>query len=134
MSKKKYHQIAKRYRPVGVKVRFKRPPNLAPAHAKVFRDGTKEILTPRPDNREGLYYFLHECAHLILRHFHIPMPIWQMEYEAEMWTIATMRREGIPVPHTMLYAAKKYVKDCIREGKAKGEAPPPYKVRRWAGV
>jgi hypothetical protein len=130
---KRHYEIAKRYRPIGVKVRFKRGTSLKPAHAKVFKDGTKEILTPRPDTREGLYYFLHECSHLILRHFHIPMPVWQMEYEAEQWTIATMRREGIPVPHSMLREAKKYVRQCIKEDKKKTKKVP-YKVRRWCNA
>ncbi len=134
MSKARYYEIAKRYRPKGVKIRFKRVFNApAEAYAMLKQDGTKEIYTPRPDCRDGLFYYLHECAHVILRHLYMEdLPIWKQEYEAEMWAIATMRREGIPVSRKMLKEAKKYVKACIKE--AGKDAKVPYKVRKWAGV
>jgi uncharacterized linocin/CFP29 family protein len=37
------------------------------------------------------------------------------EYEAEQWAISTMRREGVPVPRSMIIDAKKYVSDCLKE-------------------
>ena len=129
-----YVAIAKRYRPVGVKVRFKRPgTNLAPAHAKIYRDGRKEIYSPPPTTRDGLFYFLHECAHLILRHWHVKIPVWRQEYEAEQWAIATFRREGIPVSKAMTKDAKGYVKKLITAHVRRGRKMPPSKILRWCG-
>lgn len=96
------------------------------------QDGSKEILTPRPDTRDGLFYYLHEVAHVVLRHLYLDLPIWQQEYEAEQWAIATMRREHIPVSRKMLKEAKKYVRACIKE--AGKDTKVPAKVKRWAGV
>jgi hypothetical protein len=133
MCTKRYYKIAKRYRPKGVKIRFKRQFNApSEAYAMLKQDGTKEIYTPRPDTRDGLFYFLHECAHVILRHLYLDLPIWQQEYEAEQWAIATMRREHVPVSRKMLLEAKKYVRDCIKE--AGKDVKVPYRVRRWAKV
>jgi hypothetical protein len=130
---KRYYEIAKRYRPKGVKIRFKKEYcSPAPAYARLLEDGTKEIYTPRPDTRDGLFYYLHECAHVILRHLYINIPTWKQEYEAEQWAIATMRREGVPVSRTMLKEAKRYVKNCIKEDKSKPKVP--YKIRKWCGL
>jgi hypothetical protein len=133
MNKKRFYEIAKRYRPRGVKIRFKRTFN-SPDEAYVMlkSDGSKFMHTPRPDTRDGLYYYLHECAHVVLRHLYDVVPTWQQEYEAEMWAIATMRREHVPVSRKMLKEAKKYVRDCIKE--AGKDAKIPYRVKRWAGV
>ena len=126
--------IAKRYRPIGVKVRFKtKSKRLAPAHAKLFKDGTKEIYSPPPDTRDGLFYFLHECAHLILRHWHVKIPVWRQEYEAEQWAMATMRREGIPVSKAMTKDAKAYVRKLVTAHINKGKKAPPKKILRWCG-
>jgi hypothetical protein len=133
MRNERLWKVATRYRPRNVKVRFKRGKKLKPAHAMVRRDGTRDMLTPRPDTREGLYYYLHEAAHFALRHNYQPyLPNWQIEYEAEKWAASIMRMEGIPVPRTMTADAKKYIRWCIRKDLKRG-LKVPYKVRRWSG-
>jgi len=137
MRPEKLQEIAMRYAPVGIHIRYKRlikpkrkkMNHLVPAHAHLFKE---EMLAPRPVTREKLYVFLHECGHFTLRHFppswatnpvhkklytrpeaaHQPTHV--QEYEAEQFAIQTMRREGIPVPRTMLASAKKYVRECIK--------------------
>ena len=127
--------IAKRYRPIGVRVRFKRnSKNLGPAHARLHADGSKEIYSPSPATRDGLFFFLHECAHFILRHWHVKIPVWRQEYEAEMWAISTLRREGIPVSKEMIKDAKKYVRGIIVAHLKKGRPRPPLRVLRWCGI
>lgn len=126
--------VAKRYKPIGVRVRFKRGKKLGPAHAIILPDGVKEILSPRPVTREGLFYFLHECAHIVLRHWHVKIPLWQQEYEAEMWAIATFRREGIPVSSQSLRDAKEYVRGIVVAHIEKGRPRPPVRVLKWCGI
>jgi hypothetical protein len=126
--------IAKRYKPIGVRVRFKRGKKLGPAHAIILPDGVKEILSPRPTTREGLFYFLHECAHIVLRHWHVKLPRWQQEYEAEQWAISVFRREGIPVSRESLEQAKIYVGELVEAHMAKGLPRPPVRVLRWCGI
>ena len=88
---------------------------------------------PRPDSRSALYVYLHECAHHHLGHCKPDYrePLWLQEYEAEQWAIATMRREGVPVPRRMIHEAKKYVKECATIDAQKGRRAPPAHVVRW---
>lgn len=135
MRPEKLEEIAMRYAPVGVHIRWKRltkqtgrkKNHIYPAHAHLFK---QEMLAPRPVTREKAYVFLHECGHFLLKHFpedwavtslhkrlytrKEPLPSHVEEYEAEQFAIQTMRREGIPVPRSMLKDAKGYVRDCIR--------------------
>jgi hypothetical protein len=111
------------------------------------------MLVPRPHTREALYIFLHECAHLHLKHFNScdtedsrlrlaytgngQLPRAQEEYEAEQWAISVMRLEGLKVPKMMIRDAKKYVRDCLKESRrgphhAKSAAETPAHVRTWA--
>lgn len=117
--------IARRYKPHGVKVRWRRK-GLYPAYAWFDR---KMIYAPRPDTREGLFVYLHECAHFHLKHWHVDIPLARQEYEAEQWAISTMRREGLAVPRSMLAEAKTYVSECIKADGGKIERH----VRRFAG-
>jgi hypothetical protein len=125
--------VAKRYKPLGVRVRFKRGKKLGPAYAIILPNGEREILSPRPVTREGLFYFLHECGHLVLRHWHVDIPVWQQEYEAELWAMATMRREGIPVSIQSIRDAKEYVRGIVVAHIEKGLPKPPVRVLRWCG-
>lgn len=131
--KAKLVAIAKRYRPNGVSIKFRRDEYLTPAHAQQFADGSKVMYVPRPTTTAALYVYLHECAHHHLGHCKPDYrePLWLQEYEAEQWAIATMRREGVPVPRAMIWEAKKYVKECADIDAKKGRRPPPAKVVRW---
>lgn len=144
MSTERYREIAKRYTPPFIRIRYKRKRKgkvvLTPAHACLARE---EILTPKPDTIEGLAYFLHECAHFWLRHFAPGEArtkalrelytggqtdvLAQQEYEAEAWTIATLRREGVAVPAHVLADMRDYVEACI----AASEGKVPRRVRRF---
>ena len=133
---KKQHQllsIAKRYKPRGVFVHFRRDGYLTPAHAIIHYDGSKVMYVPKPESIHALYIFLHECAHHHLGHCKSDYnePLWRMEYEAEQWTIATMRREGLSVSRSMLASAKEYVAECAIIDIAKGRCGPPAKIKTW---
>jgi hypothetical protein len=144
VSQDEAHRIAARYAPAFIKIRYKRKRKgkvvLAPAHACLQRE---EMLVPKPDTLEGLVYFLHECAHFHLRHFdpweantpklaklYAGSPVEtvaQQEYEAEAWTLATLRREGVAVPQHVLDDMRNYVRQCIKES----EGRIPRRVRRF---
>lgn len=137
-------RIAARYAPAFIKIRYKRKRKgkvvLAPAHACLQRE---EMLVPKPDSLEALVYFLHECAHFHLRHFDVEeartaklatlyagsatRTVAEQEYEAEAWTLATLRREGIPVPQHVLDDMRNYVRQCIAES----DGRIPKRVRRF---
>lgn len=62
----------------------------------------KRILkSPQPVDRESLYVYLHECAHLILDHVRRKAP-YMREMEAEKWAQRTLRAENIRVPRRMV--------------------------------
>jgi hypothetical protein len=128
-----YIRIAKRYKPRGVKVRFRKDDYLSPAHAIEFPDGSKEMYVPKPVTRDALYMYLHECAHHHLGHIKATYkePLWKMEYEAEKWTMATMRREGHSVSRAMVMLAKRYVEECAKIDKKKGRPGPNSRITRW---
>lgn len=128
-----YTRVAKRYRPAGVKIRFRRDQYLTPAHAAQWADGSREMYVPQPRDRHSLYVYLHECAHVHLKHIEptSKIPLWKQEWEAEQWAIAAMRRENIPVPRAMIAEAKKYVRECAEIDAAKGREPPPAKIAIW---
>lgn len=141
----RFHEIARRYAPPYIKIRWKRRKNgkvvLRPAHACLRRE---EILSPRVDTIEGLSYFLHECAHFWLRHFTPDeanskkmLDLYtggateteaQQEYEAEQWTISTLRREGLGVPDHILEDMRRYVASCVKSDRDK---KVPHRVRRF---
>jgi hypothetical protein len=130
---KRLLEVAKRYRPARTKVKFRKGRDLLPAYAWTDEDGIKWIEVPRLECRDSLYIYLHECAHHHLGHCRdgYDAPLWKMEYEAEQWAIATMRREGIPVSRKMVASAKAYIRDCIKEDKKKGRPMPPARILRW---
>lgn len=126
-------KIAKKWRPRGVTVRFRKDDYLIPAHATVLTDGSKEMYVPFPKSREALFIFLHECAHHHLGHLKpgYREPMWQMEYEAEHWAMATMRTEGLHVPRSMIAEAKRYVAECAQHDIDRGRIGPNAKVVTW---
>lgn len=141
----RYRDIADRYTPAFIKVRYKRKRKgklvVAPAHASI---NPPEMLVPKPETLEALVYYLHECAHFHLRHFtasetdnlrlrHLYTGgdtdnLAHQEYEAEVWTIATLRREGISVPASIIEDMRRYVSECLHaeDGRA------PRRVRKFS--
>jgi hypothetical protein len=137
-------RIAARYAPAFIRIRYKRKKNgklvLKPAHACLQLE---EMLVPKPETLEALAYFLHECAHFHLRHFDpeeartpklealytggATKTVAEQEYEAEAWTLATLRREGIAVPQHVIEDMRDYVRQCIAESEGK----IPRRVRRF---
>lgn len=71
------------------------------------------ILAPEPVTRRALYVYLHECAHIRLKHNHL-LPIHVEEYQAEQWAHRTMRAAGIPVPRKETARARRYVAEKIQ--------------------
>ncbi len=118
--------IIKRHRPKGFRIRFSR-------HRKTSGKASferKVIYCPHVTGPETLQIYLHECAHVHLKHKDEPL-LHKIEFEAEMWAIAIMRLEGIPVPQSVLVAAREYVSRCIHSDEAKG-LPIETHIRRWA--
>lgn len=144
----KYQAVFDKYKPAFIHVRYKRGPKLTPADA-ILSDRT--MLVPKPHTIEALAVGLHECAHFQLRHFskyHVPggrkmrkiltalytgndKNAWaHEEFEAEQWTIATLRREGLPVTKKTLKSMKAYIKDCLASDRKKGH-DHPRRVKRF---
>jgi hypothetical protein len=126
-------KIAKKYKPRGVFIRFRKDCYLTPAHAAILHDGSKILYVPRPESREALFIFLHECAHHHLGHCKLGYrePLWRQEFEAERWAIKTMREEGLCVPRSMIAEAKRYVAECADEDLRKNRVGPTYEVYAW---
>jgi hypothetical protein len=71
------------------------------------------IAAPRPFTRRGLYVYLHEVAHVVLRHcdptVRVRLASSEREEQAEKWAQQAMRRHGLAVPKKELRRAKAYV-------------------------
>jgi hypothetical protein len=142
----RYAEIAKKYAPQGIKIRWKRGKKLIPAWADLYLTA---MLVPRPRTRDALYVYLHECAHFHLKHFNAcdtldprlrlaysgngNLSMAHEEYEAERWAINVMRKEGLSVSKKMLKEAKKYVKSCLGKSTKRHsvDATTPKFVSSW---
>ena len=81
----------------------------------------REFHVPRPVTRKALYIYLHEYAHIYLKHNEADLPIHRREYEAETWAIRMMEYEDIPPPFKMIQQGKAYVLNEIIKALAHGE-------------
>jgi hypothetical protein len=121
----RFREIAKRYKPHGVRVVWRR--NIA-RYATRGSAYPGLIACAEPNTRTALYIFLHECGHFHLGHFRKDRPAFVEEYEAERWAQQTMRREGVAVPQEDIWDAKSYVAEFIKPGDV-----VPHRIRRWLG-
>lgn len=139
-----FWKIAKKYTPPYIKIKWKRKRGgvvrLAPAYACIEKE---EMLVPKPDTVEALAYYLHECSHFWLRHFSpgeakskLMRDLYTggetentstQEYQAEQWTISTMRREGIAVPAHIIDDMTSYVASYLKSE----DGGPPRHIRRF---
>jgi hypothetical protein len=104
------------------------------------------MLVPRLISVEALAFYIHECGHFHLKHFtkdeakgcpvleslytgRTPKTVAEMEYEAEQYTITTMRKEGLHVSQELLGIMKLYVAECIDEDTLNNKSPDF--VRKW---
>lgn len=95
---------------------------------------------------EALAFFIHECGHFHLKHFTAAEakgdPLLELlytgrarktyaeqEYEAEQYTLAAMRKEGLVVSQELLGMMKDYVAQCIDEDTLNNKSPDF--VRKW---
>lgn len=93
---------------------------------------TGVIKAPKPFTRKALYIFLHELAHIVLRHDG-KKPRHVEEYEAERWAHERMRRHGLSVPRQMTKRAKRYVAHKIAQATVRGAKRIDRKARLFAG-
>lgn len=144
MTPDKFLKIARKYAPKGIRIRWRRDSKLKPAYANLTK---RELLSPKLISVEALAFFIHECAHFKLRHFtkeeakgdpllellytgRARRTLAHQEYEAEKYTIAALRKEGLVVSHELLGMMRDYVAECIAEGDTLKNKSPEY-VRKW---
>lgn len=84
---------------------------------------SRRIAAPQPLTRRALHVYLHEVAHVVLKHFH-DRPVHQQEFEAEQWAFSVMMAEGIPVPDRSVERAKAYVAEQILRDQRVAEIAP----------
>ncbi|MDE2364407.1 MAG: hypothetical protein KGM42_17155 [Hyphomicrobiales bacterium] len=94
---------------------------------------SRRIAVPRPVTRRALHVYLHEVAHVVLRHYH-DRPVHVQEYEAEQWAFAVMRAEGVPIPRASVRRAKAYVAHTILRELARGCEPIHLPAARFANI
>ena len=126
-----YEEIAAKYAPKGIAIKWKRGGKILPAHGVLMH---KYMLVPKPVSRDALYVFLHECAHFHLKHFdadqtddrklklaytgNTAQSLAEQEYEAEQWASHIMQTNGIAVPRGMTRRARLYVYSCLTQDEA----------------
>ena len=138
-----FARVFEKYRPPGIKVRWKRGKKLSPAHANLRK---AEMLVPPLRSIEALGFALHECSHFWLRHFSPDespngllrdlyasghtRTLAQQEYEAERWTIAVMRLEGFRVSRELRGMMRNYVAECLDSDTSKRRTPS--QIKKWS--
>jgi hypothetical protein len=123
-----YASIVRRHKPRGWHLKFR------PAGTKLWAMadfGLKTIFTVPVVDRDTLQIYLHEVGHVRYRHYPVATPAHVEEYEAERYSFAAMRHEGVPVPRKSLYRAKSNVRRRIKEDVKRGVRIDP-KVKRWS--
>ncbi len=144
--------VADNYPLPGIRLRYKRRVRrggklvrkYTPCHAVLYDE---YVLLPKADTITGLYFNLHERAHLILRHFNEcdartkkladmyagngQLTEAEQEYQAEQWAFATMQRHGVPVSKRLRDMARRYVLECMDCDARRGDGKPPHHIRRW---
>lgn len=102
----------------------------------------RAITVPIVKDRYTLGYFLHECAHVYLKHVmienrNIQNPpgsnfLWhKVEAEAEIWSLLALKACGFPASRAYVRQAKDYVKTYI-ETDRKWKRPIDPEVLAWA--
>mgnify|MGYP001597717410 CR=1 FL=1 len=138
----KFRAIFDKYKPPGIRVRWKRSDKLAPAEARL---STASMLVPRLTSIEALGYAIHECAHYWLRHFgphetdsvllrdlytgNERPTVAEQEYQAERWTQSILRLHGLPVTRELRADMKTYVAALVDDTTLKNKAPAH--VKKW---
>lgn len=151
----KFLATFERYQPPFITVWVKKNPRaLRPAWANLAhrggRPGAGVLLRPQLHSLFQLAYAVHECAHFWLKHFEPEdadcklkrvmytgnhnLTRAQEEYEAEQWTIATLRREGYTITPRLMLKMKDYVSWCIQHDRKEGRHKQPRHVRRFAKI
>ena len=92
---------------------------------------TKTIFVPLVCDDYSLAVFLHEVAHVRLRHAYSKQPSHIIEFEAERWAQHTLRECGFRVTREILRSAKGYVREEILKDEVNGIPIDPA-IRRWA--
>lgn len=138
----KFRAIFDKYRPPGIRVRWKRSEKLAPAEARL---SNASMLVPRLTSIEALGYAVHEAGHFWLRHFspheaptiplrdlytgNVKSTVAEQEYECERWTQGILRLHGLPVTRELRHDMKTYVAALVDDTTLKNKAPRH--VKRW---
>lgn len=79
------------------------------------------IYCPPLKDRYSLYVYLHEVGHVRHQHIHsgkslaTDPPEWQVEYEAELYAITSMRAHGFAVDDWVMVAARDNVAEQFRQ-------------------
>jgi hypothetical protein len=111
---KRYQHIVKKHKPRGYRL-LMRKLNATYGLAQFVRQITIDRELPE---REALFYFLHECGHVNLRHLKVEQqfqPTWLMEYEADQYAIKAMKADGIPIPRRCISENKEVMRDYIKK-------------------
>lgn len=123
--------LVKRYRPRGWTVQESRHRwTWTSAEANHVR---RTIYVPTLNDLDALQLFLHECGHIILKHWDHDQPKHKEEFEAEKFSLGILRNEGISVPKQNVLDAKVRVRGWISHDEARLISIKPH-IRRWANA
>lgn len=132
-AKQRFVEIAIAETPPEVRLIF--PRRSLSGRAGRLRTGGYVITAPRPFTRKALYIYLHECAHVALGHCDSSnLPRHRVEFEAERWAHAAMRKHGLSVPRKMTIRAKNYVARKIKRAIKNGAKQIDREAAAYAGV
>jgi hypothetical protein len=109
-----FARIVAKYRPTGWRLRFPtRPRDSAGNQVSGLTNFSTKVLTCKPvTDLVTLQVFLHEVGHVVLHMEHETVSYVE-EYEAEMWSFATLVTEGFTVNKLMQDRAKANVRSHL---------------------
>ncbi len=88
------------------------------------RFGTRQITVPPPTTVLRLSVLAHEIGHIVLGHSEVPLTtIYVQEFEAQLFSLALLARDGVPVEDGAVSSMRSYVWSWVEQTlKAGGSA------------
>jgi len=129
LTQERINGVVHRHRPKGWRVRESKH-RYAVSSAEAHYE-KRTLYVPTICDKNSLFIFLHECGHVVSRHFHLDLTAHREEFEAERYAIHVFRNEGIPLPRSVLDEARSRIRGIINQDIRKGIRIQPH-IARWA--
>ncbi len=131
LTQSRIDELVKRHRPRGWRVQQSMKRWVSSSATTDYNK--RMIYAPTLMDDDALFIFIHECGHIVLRHWHqVPyLAKHHEEFEAERYAIHIFRTENIPITKSIMADVRErlcwHIDNDIRRG-----VPIKRHIARWA--